>query len=72
MAALLFCTPSIGSVDLSIINGHIVVQDGHLLTVDLPVGFSNKLCRLANIIAELCSYKYSRASLISRRSQHLP
>ncbi|MCS7070938.1 MAG: amidohydrolase family protein, partial [Anaerolinea sp.] len=32
-AALLFCQP--GTVDLSVINGRIVVQDGHLLTQDV-------------------------------------
>ncbi len=37
VAALLYCTPSIGSVDLSVIDGHIVVKDGHLLTVDVQV-----------------------------------
>lgn len=35
VAALVFCTPP--AVDLSIINGAIVVEDGHLLTADLPV-----------------------------------
>ena len=40
MAALVFCTPSIGLVDLSVINGHIVVQDGQLLTLNLQVGLS--------------------------------
>lgn len=35
VAALLFCQPS--AVDLSIINGAIVVEDGQLLTADLPV-----------------------------------
>ncbi len=34
MAALLFCQPR--NVDLSVINGKIVVKEGHLLTVDLP------------------------------------
>ncbi len=33
LAALVFCTPQ--RVDLSIINGQVVVEDGHLLTVDL-------------------------------------
>lgn len=33
LAALVFCTPQ--RVDLSIINGRVVVQEGHLLTVDL-------------------------------------
>ncbi|CAK0786914.1 hypothetical protein CVIRNUC_010128 [Coccomyxa viridis] len=35
VAALLFCTPSVGLVDLSVINGHTVVQDGQLLTLNL-------------------------------------
>lgn len=35
LAALVFCQPP--HVDLSIINGRIVVQDGELLTVDLPM-----------------------------------
>ncbi len=33
LAALVFCQPQ--RVDLSVINGRIVVEDGHLLTVDL-------------------------------------
>ena len=33
LAALVFCSPQ--RVDLSVIDGRIVVQDGHLLTVDL-------------------------------------
>ena len=35
LAALVFCQPA--SVDLSIINGEIVVQNGQLLTADAPV-----------------------------------
>jgi cytosine/adenosine deaminase-related metal-dependent hydrolase len=34
LAALVFCAPA--RVDLSIINGRVVVRDGHLTTVDLP------------------------------------
>ena len=34
LAALLFCAPA--SVDLSVIDGRVVVEDGRLLTVDLP------------------------------------
>ena len=56
MAALMFCTPGIGSVDLSVINGHIVVQDGQLLTLNLQVGFFGNLCRQAVTVAELCSH----------------
>jgi cytosine/adenosine deaminase-related metal-dependent hydrolase len=45
LAALVFC----GSprVDLSIINGRIIVQDGHLLTIDLPsqIEQHNRLAR---------------------------
>ncbi len=33
LAALLFCQPQ--QIDLSIINGEIVIEDGHLLTIDL-------------------------------------
>ncbi len=33
LAALVFCTPQ--RVDLSVINGRVVVEDGHLLTVDM-------------------------------------
>jgi 8-oxoguanine deaminase len=35
VAALAFCTPS--NVDCSVINGRIVVRDGQLVTLDLPV-----------------------------------
>ena len=38
VAALLYCTPSIGAVHLSVINGHVVVKDGQLQTLDLQVG----------------------------------
>ncbi|MEO8753243.1 MAG: 8-oxoguanine deaminase [Casimicrobiaceae bacterium] len=34
LAALVFCAPA--RADLSIINGCVVIRDGHLLTVDLP------------------------------------
>jgi 8-oxoguanine deaminase len=34
LAALLFCAPA--NVDLSVINGRVLVDDGRLLTVDLP------------------------------------
>lgn len=37
IAALLLCTPSLGFVDLSVINGDIVVKDGVLQTLDLKV-----------------------------------
>ncbi|MEC5399928.1 8-oxoguanine deaminase [Uliginosibacterium sp. H1] len=35
VASLVFCTP--GAVDTSVINGRVVVRDGSLQTVDLPV-----------------------------------
>ena len=35
IASLIFCQPP--SVDLSIINGRIVIEDGQLLVVDLPM-----------------------------------
>lgn len=41
IGALIFCTPSIGWVDLSVINGEIVVQEGKLQTLDLKVGSSS-------------------------------
>jgi cytosine/adenosine deaminase-related metal-dependent hydrolase len=45
LAALVFCTPP--TVDLSVINGQIVVEDGRLLTVDLPttIAYHNELAR---------------------------
>jgi 8-oxoguanine deaminase len=45
LASLVFCTPP--SVDLSVINGRVVVEDGRLLTVDLPTTIAqhNRLAR---------------------------
>ena len=37
VAALLLCAPSIGFVDLSVINGRVIVRDGVLKTLNLPV-----------------------------------
>jgi cytosine/adenosine deaminase-related metal-dependent hydrolase len=37
VGSLIYCTPSIGFVDFSIINGEVVVQDGELKTLDLKV-----------------------------------
>ncbi len=34
LAAILFCNP--GRVDLSVVNGKIIIKDGHLLPLDLP------------------------------------
>ncbi|MNU00716.1 8-oxoguanine deaminase [compost metagenome] len=35
LAALVFCTPT--HVDTSVINGRVVVKDGRITTVDLPL-----------------------------------
>jgi len=45
LAALVFCAPQ--KVDLSVINGKVVVQDGHLTTLDLGpvVERHNKISR---------------------------
>ena len=45
IGALIFCTPTIGTVDLSVINGDIIVKDGKLQTIDLKVGF---VCMLSS------------------------
>ncbi len=37
VAALLFCTPGLGPVDLSVINGDIIVKDGDMLTCNVKV-----------------------------------
>ena len=37
IAGLVFCAPSLGWVDLSVINGDIIVKDGKLLTLNLQV-----------------------------------
>ena len=46
VAALVFCAPSLGFVDLSIINGQVVVEDGVFTSLDLqvPVHFDRKAC----------------------------
>jgi cytosine/adenosine deaminase-related metal-dependent hydrolase len=45
LAALVFCTPP--TVDLSVINGQVVVEEGQLTTVDLPTAIArhNELAR---------------------------
>lgn len=37
VAGLVLCTPSLGWVDLSVINGEIIVKDGKLLTLNVQV-----------------------------------
>lgn len=54
VAALLLCAPSAGPVALSIINGHVVVRDGRLLTVDAA-----ELTRHANARAAALAQKAS-------------
>jgi cytosine/adenosine deaminase-related metal-dependent hydrolase len=45
LAALVFCAPQ--RVDLSVINGRVVVEDGHLLTIDLGsvIEWHNRISR---------------------------
>lgn len=44
VAALILCTP--GSVNLSVVNGEVVIRDGKLLTCDLEVsGWDFHVCR---------------------------
>ena len=47
--ALVFTRP--GQVDLNIINGRVIVQDGSILTVDVPVSAAK---RLTAIFSALC------------------
>ncbi len=37
VAALVFCTPGLPSVDLSVINGDVIVKDGEVLTCNVKV-----------------------------------
>ena len=37
VAALLFCTPGMPDVDLSMINGEVIVKDGEVLTCNVKV-----------------------------------
>ena len=37
VASLIMCAPSVGWVDMSVINGDIVVKDGKLQTLDMQV-----------------------------------
>jgi len=47
-AATLFCAPQ--TVDLSIINGAVIVQDGHLLTLDLPTAIERHNAIAARLV----------------------
>ena len=44
VAALVFCAPSLGFVDLSIINGVIIVEDGTFTSMDLKVTAPDAAC----------------------------
>ena len=37
VAALVFCTPGLPAVDLSVINGDVIVKDGEMLTCNIKV-----------------------------------
>lgn len=55
IGALIFCTPSIGYVDLSVINGDIIVQDGKLQTLDLKVHSCNLATQCAILLPSAMS-----------------
>eukprot|EP00884_Botryococcus_braunii_P000087 jgi/Botrbrau1/10079/Bobra.0355s0032.1 len=52
LAALIWCAPSLGFVDLSMINGRVVVEGGRLLTGDV----SEIVSKANSASARLCSY----------------
>ena len=54
IAALVLCTPTIGFVDLSVINGRIVVQDGKLTTLDVKVPPSHYVHRTCLLRVTIC------------------
>ena len=43
VAGLILCSPGLRPVDLSIINGRIVVKDGQITTIDLQVSSSTQV-----------------------------
>ncbi|KAK9824862.1 hypothetical protein WJX74_001467 [Apatococcus lobatus] len=51
VAALVFCAPSLGFVDLSIINGSIIVEDGKFTSMDLQ----GLLAEHAEVSQKICS-----------------
>ena len=57
VAALLFCTPGLGPVDLSVINGDIIVKDGQMVTCDVKVRahFRSFVCSSCN--SGVCMYQ---------------
>lgn len=56
VAALVLCTP--GTVDLSVVNGEVVVEGGRLLTCDVQVGCLRGGCRLALATAQLLRWQH--------------
>jgi len=52
VCALIFCSPGADQVDLSVINGEVVVRDGKLLTLDVPALIKEHNKRSAHI----CSF----------------
>ncbi len=52
VAALVFCAPS--QVDLSIINGKVIVRDGYLTTIDLPIVIENHNRLARKLITSPC------------------
>lgn len=61
VAALIYCTPSLGWVDLSVINGDVIVKNGELQSLDLKVRLLQQLLletHLVNIDAGcLCQHQ---------------
>lgn len=56
VAGVVFCAPS--GVDLTIVNGKILVQDGKLIDVDMP-GLVDRLNKLATKLVERVEKRYS-------------
>lgn len=50
VAALVFCTPGLSSVDFSVINGDIIVKDGQMMTCGV------KVCVVAAATIHRCCY----------------
>lgn len=60
VAALLFCTPGLPNVDLSVINGDVIVKDGKMLTCNVKVGSAIRL-QNAQQLAVACTALHSIA-----------
>ncbi len=75
VAALLFCTPGLAPVDLSVINGEVIVKGGQLTTCDLQVGTISKSNQRKirikfKIITKIKIKKIIGATLLSTTSHH--